>query len=230
MTHSYTGASSELDWRRDMIREVVYEPEKIKNRVEQALSKYFKEPEVIEVDFFPTRKGALTTGYFSRIDVKVQNAKVKELVIKDGFFSFKGITIKLFDLYRDKNLRLKELEDTQFRFTVSEDSINNAILEKNLPINDARLEILPGHLYFKGYFKTLFFKSHVETKGALVIKNKKHIHFYPDRLKLNSLPIPGFVKRTLSRKINPIIDLDDFDFIKSISEINLQQGIIEFKN
>lgn len=223
-------ANKDTEWRRQMLREVIFEPDKIKTRVEDALFKYFKEPEFINVRFFPTKKGELTSGYFSRIDVTVKKAKVKELMVKDGFFSFKGITIKLFDLYRDKNLRLKELEDTNFRFTVTEESINNAILEKNLPLRNARLEILQGQLYFRGYFKTLFFKSHVETKGRLEIKDNKHIYFYPDRLKLNSLPIPGFVKRTLSKKINPIIDLDDFNFIKSINEISLQRGIIEFKN
>ena len=223
-------ANKDTQWRRQMLREVIFEPEKIKTRVEKALFKYFKEPEFINVRFYPTKKGELTLGYFSRIDVTVKEAKVKELMVKDGFFSFKGITIKLFDLYRDNNLRLKELEDTQFRFTVTEESINDAILEKDLPLRNARLEIFQGQLYFRGYFKTLFFKSHVETKGRLEIKDKKYIYFYPDRLKLNALPIPGFIKRTLSKKINPIIDLDDFNFIKSINEISLQPGIIEFKN
>ena len=223
-------AAQDRQWRREMIREVIQEPEKIKERVKAALHKYFKKPEYIKVKFFPTKKGDLTAGYFSRIDVNVRNAKVKELMLEEGFFSFRDITIKLFNLYRDGNLRIKELGDTQFHFTVTEDSINNAILEKNLPLKNPRLAILPGQLYFRGSFKTLFFKSHVETKGRLAIKNNKHIYFYPDRLKLNSLPIPGFVKKTLSRKINPIIDLDDFNFIQSIAEINLKKGLVEFRN
>ncbi|MEE2924432.1 MAG: LmeA family phospholipid-binding protein [bacterium] len=223
-------AAQDRQWRREMIGEVIQEPEKIKSRVRDALHKYFKEPEYIKVKFFPTKKGDLASGYFTRIDVNVRNAKVKELKVEEGFFSFREITIKLFNLYRDGDLRIKDLKNTQFRFTVTEESINAAILEKKLPLKNARLAILPGQLYFRGYFKTLFFKSHVETKGRLAIKNNKHIHFYPDRLKLNSLPIPGFVKKTLSRKINPIIDLDDFNFIQSIAEINLQQGLVEFKN
>ena len=223
-------AAQDRQWRREMIGEVIQEPEKIKERVKNALHKYFKQPDYIKVKFFPTKKGDLTAGYFSRIDVNVRNAKVKELKVEEGFFSFRDITIKLFDLYRDGNLRIKDLKDTQFRFTVTEESINSAILEKKLPLKNARLAILPGQLYFRGFFKTLFFKSHVETKGRLVIKNNKPIYFYPYRLKLNSLPIPGFVKKTLSRKINPIIDLDDFNFIQSIAEINLQKGLVEFKS
>ena len=228
--NSTLNAAQDRQWRREMIGEVIDNPEKIKERVKNALHKYFKEPEYIKVKFFPTKKGDLVAGYFSRIDVNVRNAKVKELKLDEGFFSFRDITIKLFNLYRDGDLRIKKLKDTQFRFTVTEESINAAILEKKLPLKNARLAILPGQLYFRGFFKTLFFKSHVETKGRLAIKNNKHIYFYPDRLKLNSLPIPGFVKRTLSRKINPIIDLDDFNFIQSIAEINLQQGLVEFKN
>ena len=228
--NSAVTAADDRQWRREMINEVIHEPKKIKERVKSALHKYFKEPEYISVKFFPTRKGDLAAGYFSRIDVNVRNAKVKELKISEGFFSFREITVKLFNLYRDGDLRIKRLKDTQFRFTVTEESINAAVLEKKLPLKNARLAILPGQLYFRGFFKTLFFKSHVETKGRLAIKNNKHIYFYPDRLKLNSLPIPGFVKKTLSRKINPIIDLDDFNFIQSITEINLQKGLVEFKN
>ena len=73
-------------------------------------------------------------------------------------------------------------------------------------------------------------KSLVDTKGRLVVKDKTRVFFYPDRLKLNHIPIPGFVKRVITTKINPIINLDDFGFIKEISTINLSDGYIELIN
>ena len=83
--NSVLNAAQDRQWRREMIGEVIQEPEKIKNRVRDALYKYFKEPEYIKVKFFPTKKGDLASGYFSRIDVNVRNAKVKELKLKEGF-------------------------------------------------------------------------------------------------------------------------------------------------
>ena len=216
-------------WRSEMLTELLTQPEAIKVRVEKALKKYFKDPEEMEFEFFPTPKNKLALGFFSRIDVKVKNSKVKVLKVKEGTFSFRGLVLKLTNLYRDGDVRIKELENTKFDFVVTEQSINEAIAEKKLPLKNPRLKINLGQLYFKGSFRTLFFKSHVETKGRLEVKNKTHVYFYPDRLKLNSLPIPGFVKKSLSKKINPIINLDKFDFIKSIDSIQLMQGYIRFK-
>ena len=96
--NSTLNAAQDRQWRREMIGEVIDKPEKIKERVKNALHKYFKEPEYIKVKFFPTKKGDLVAGYFSRIDVNVRNAKVKELKLDEGFFSFREITIKLFNL------------------------------------------------------------------------------------------------------------------------------------
>ena len=71
-------AAQDRQWRREMIGEVIQEPEKIKSRVRDALHKYFKEPEYIKVKFFPTKKGDLASGYFTRIDVNVRNATEKQ--------------------------------------------------------------------------------------------------------------------------------------------------------
>ncbi len=41
--NSVLNAAQDRQWRREMIGEVIQEPEKIKNRVRDALYKYFKE-------------------------------------------------------------------------------------------------------------------------------------------------------------------------------------------
>lgn len=216
-------------WRQTMIMEVLNEPHKIQERVELAIQRYFKDPEFIEIKFYPTPQSKLAQGFFQRIDVRTRKAKVKVLKIEEGNFRFKGLTIKLANLYRDGRLRIDTVDDTDFYFKISEKSINDAVFEKKLPLRNPKLQILPGQLYFRASFKTLFFKSHVETKGRLEVRNKTKIYFYPDRLKLNSLPIPGFVKNSLTHKINPIIDLDDFSLVSNVDSIKLENGFIEFK-
>ncbi len=217
------------NFRSVMVREILEDPEAIRNRVEKALKGYFKSPEYIRVTFFPTPKSKFPLGYFSRIDVHIKNAKIKVLQVKEGVFKFHGLKLNLTNLYRDGKMRLRSVEKSQFHFQVTEESLNQAIREKRLPVLDPYLKIEPGRLSFSAKFRTLFIKSHVETKGRLAIQNGTQIYFYPERLKMNSVPIPGFVRKALSRKINPIIDLDDFDFIKTIDKINLKQGLIEFE-
>jgi hypothetical protein len=207
---------------RQLYHDVLNKPENVKKRVEDAMHKYFKNPEFMEVEFFPTPQAKIARGYFSRIEITLKGTKIKVLKIKDGWFSLRGITLDLKKLYKDNLIRVKKVEDTKMDVTILEEDLNKAIFEKNLPIKNPRLTIENRRLSFKGSFKTLFFKSHVDTKGRLEVKNKTEIYFYPDRLKLNSLPIPGFLKRTLSSKINPIIDLNDFSFITKIDEIKLQ--------
>jgi hypothetical protein len=215
------------NYRKEMVQEVLEDPEAIGKRVKKALERYFKDPEFFEVLIYPTPKEKVPLGYFSRIDVKFRNAHVKVLRVKEGSIRIYGLKVNLTNLYRDGTLRIREVGDTKFHFSITEEAMNQAIKDKNLPVDGARLRISPGRLAFSASFKTLFIRSHVETKGRLVIEDKTKIHFYPDRLKLNRVPIPGFVKKTLSRKINPILDLDDFEFIKSIDVIELKHGLIE---
>jgi hypothetical protein len=223
------GSKRRQNFRADMVREILEEPEAIKERVKKALKAYFKNPEFIRVTFFPTPLSKFPLGYFSRIDVHIKSAKVKALRVKEGNFRFHGLRINLNSLYRDGKMRLRSVEKSHYHFLVTEKSLNEAIREKRLPVINPYLSIEPGRLSFSAKFRTLFIKSHIETKGRLAIQNGTQIYFYPERLKMNSVPIPGFLRKALSRKINPIIDLDDFDFIKSIDKIILKQGLIEFQ-
>jgi hypothetical protein len=220
-------ASAGENYRYEMLEDILYHPEQIQIKVKSALQKYFKNPEELTVEFFPTKKSDLAKGYFSRIDVKLKKTKIKVLEIEEGNFSLIGIRLDLAKLYAQNLIRIRSIEDNELYFLITEEALNNAIQEKKLPIGNPNLTIRPGLLEFHANFRTLFIKSKVDTKGRLEVHNLTEIYFHPDRLKLNSIPIPGFLKRTISHKINPIIDLKDFSFIKSLSEIRLQNKQIE---
>jgi len=215
------------NYRKVMIDEVLEDPEAIGRRLKKALERYFKDPEEFKVLIYPTKREKVPLGYFSRIDVHFKRAHIKVLEVEEGSVQIYGLRVNLTNLYRDGNIRIREMEKSKFHFKIKEEALNQAIKDKNLPVDNARLRISPGRLAFSASFKTLFIRSHVETKGRLEIEDKTRIHFHPERLKLNRIPIPGFVKRTLSHKINPILDLDDFDFIHSIDSIELKHGMIE---
>ncbi|MCO4782797.1 MAG: LmeA family phospholipid-binding protein [Candidatus Cloacimonetes bacterium] len=215
---------------RGFFQEIMKDPNSLKGKVTKAFEKYFKSPDKLKIKFYPTKKKSLMRGYFDRIDVTFQNAQVKVLQIENASIQFFGLKINLLKLYKSGQLRIKDLKEAKFRIKISEKALNDAIFRKKLPLKNPRLKIGNGVLAFKAHFRTLFIKSLVDTKGRLLVKEKSKVFFYPDRLKLNHLPIPGFVKKVISNKINPIINLDDFDFIKEISEIDLSDGYIELIN
>lgn len=214
----------------NFFQEIVTNPDILKEKVSKAFKRYFKSPEKLEFKFYPTNKNKLMTGYFERIDISFQKAQVKVLQIEKASIEFYGLKINLLKLSKNGQIRIKELKQAKFNIKISEKALNEAIFRKKLPLKNPRLKIGNGVLAFKAHFRTLFIKSFVDTKGRLAVKDKTQVYFYPDRLKLNNLPIPGFVKRVISKKINPIINLDDFDFIKEISDIDLSDGYIELIN
>ncbi|PCJ17432.1 MAG: hypothetical protein COB02_13485 [Candidatus Cloacimonadota bacterium] len=214
----------------NFFREILEDPEQLKARVSKALERYFKSPKKLKIKFYPTKKSKLTQGYFKQIDIRFEDSQIKVLQIESAAIKFYGLKISLLKLYKTGQLRIKSLDEAKFKIRISEKALNDAIFRKKLPLKNPRLIIGNGVLGFKAYFKTLFIKSYVDTKGKLLVKDKTKVYFYPDRLKLNHIPIPGFVKRIISKKINPIINLDDFDFIKEISKIDLSNGYIELIN
>lgn len=214
----------------NFFQEIMRDPNVLKTKVSKAFEGYFKSPEKLKIKFYPTNKKNLLKGYFERIDVSFHNAQVKVLQIENASIEFYGLKINLLKLYRSGQLRIKDLKEAKFRIKISEKALNDAIFRKKLPLKNPRLKIGNGVLAFRAHFRTLFIKSLVDTKGRLAVKDKTQVYFYPDRLKLNHLPIPGFVKKVISNKINPIINLDDFDFIKEISNIDLSDGYIELIN
>ena len=220
------GASPD-NYRKVMIDEVLDDPEAIGKRLKLALKRYFKEPEEFDVLIYPTDRAKVPLGFFSRVDVKFKRTKIKVLEVEEGSIQIYGLRINLPSLYRDKTIRIRSLDKTKFHFKIKEEALNEAIAKKNLPVHNAQLSIHPGKIAFTASFRTLFIKSHVETKGRLEVEDKTKIKFHPDRLKLNRVPIPGFVKQAISKKINPILDLDDFEFIDSIDSIELKHGLIE---
>ena len=63
--NSMLNAAQDRQWRREMIGEVIQEPENKKSS-KNALYKYFKEPEYIKVKFSP-QEGRPSIRYFSEL-------------------------------------------------------------------------------------------------------------------------------------------------------------------
>lgn len=207
--------------------EILQEPEILQNRIRKAMDRYFRNPEFLRVEFFPTPKAELVRGYFERIDIQMKNTTIKILNVTEASVSLRGLRIDLRELYEEGTIELLNAEESKFRFLISEESVNKAILEKNVPILDPHMKFNNGHLVFRGKWRTLFFKSDVETKGRLEVIGGNKIAFYPDRVKLNSVPIPKFIRNTIVRKINPIIDLETMSLISGVDQIILKEGFME---
>lgn len=209
------------------LAEILKDPEILQNRVRKALDHYFRNPEYLRIEFFPTEKAELSRGYFERIDIQMKNTTIKILNVAEANISLNGLRIDLQELYDDGTIELINASEVKFHFLIDEASVNKAILEKKVPISNPHMKFNNGSLTFRGKWQTLFLRSEVETKGRLEIVDGNKIVFYPSRVKLNSIPLPKLIRNTIVHKINPIINMETMKFISAIDKIILKEGFIE---
>lgn len=210
-------------------QELLFHPEKLEERIRTALAHYIESAEKLEAEFIQPEKSRLLLGEFEKITIRFQRARIKKVVLDEGEFILFKPRIQLNDLYSEGKLRISTMQASDFYLKIQQVHMNQALQEKKLPLENPELRFLDGHMEFKARFRTLFIKQLVETKGNFEVKDQHEIHFIPFRLKLNHIPLPGFVKNTIRNKINPVLDLKNFPLAGEVESITIHPGILEIR-
>lgn len=199
---------------RECYELAVRRPDDLYSLMKKVLATYMENPDTVEMAFAPSSPFERLAGRFKRIEIALRSTKIKKLGLDYGFIVLEDVVIDLPRLVRDHKFRFREKGRTEFLFVVSEEALNGLLKEKGskLKVKNARLTLDDGHLNFSGRMRVLFFNNHVSVTGRLTPRHGTQIHFDTRALRLDFLPIPGFVRDILERKINPVADLKDFRF------------------
>lgn len=210
-------------------QELLFQPQKLEERIKQALTHYIESAERLEAEFVQPEKSRLLLGEFEKITVKFQKARIKKVILDEGEFILYKPRIQLNELYSEGKLRISTMQASDFYLKIQQAHMNQALLDKDLPLESPELRFLDGYMEFKARFRTLFIKQLVETRGHFEVKDQHEIHFIPFRLKLNHIPLPGFIKNTIRNKINPVLDLKNFPLAGEVESITIHPGILEIR-
>ncbi|MBW7874527.1 MAG: DUF2993 domain-containing protein [Candidatus Cloacimonetes bacterium] len=209
--------------------EAMTNPELVIERIHSAITTYIQTSTELDIDITMGSRAELIRGQVSRVHIRTQRAMVKNVMIDFGEFILHDPRIDMDQLYEHHKLRVLSMGKSDFKIRILEEDMNSSIRKKRLQIQEPQIRFLDDQLYFRARFQTLFIKSLVETQGQFEIRDQNQIYFVPNRIKLNRIPLPGFVKRSLTDKINPILDLRTFDLIDDIKEIRLKSGVVEIE-
>lgn len=203
------------DATSDSIAEIAYRnPERLYKTIRETLAQYIENPESLEMKIrFGDRLERLT-GRIDRVEVKLEKARVKGLEVQRGFIVLEDAVLDLPRLIEEKKFRFREKGKTEFYFEVDEDAINSLLDKKGakLKVRNAKLRLENDRIAFSGKVRFLFFNNHVSLHGSMFARNETEIHFVPQKLRLDFLPVPGMLLGAIRRKINPVADLADFRF------------------
>lgn len=203
-------------------------PETLKAMIHEVLCTYVENPETVRVAIELGSPIERLAGRLRRVEVSMEGTVIKKLKLDRGFIVLEDVVLDLPKLVREKRFRFREKGETQFFFEVSEAALNTLLAEKerSLKVRGAHLRLENGRMVFEGKMKVLFFNNHLRLDGRLYARNGTQVFFQPRGLKLDFLPIPGFLLGIINRKLNPVADLENFRFKVDIGRIETTKSRI----
>jgi len=119
----------------------------------------------------------------------------------------------------ERKFRFKDQGRVDVLLQVTETDINELFKVKRdkLKVRNPHIDFRPGYIRFSGGIRVLFFNNQVRVAGVLRIKNGDEVHFRPRWMNLDFLPVPGFIMRTIAKRVNPMATFDSFKFKLDLS-------------
>lgn len=192
--------------------------EEIEQRLGAWLDRKLRNPEKIKVTCAHSGE-SWRAGHFDEIAVRLEGGKLDMVPVSTGTMRMTNVTIDLPRLFSDGEVVITSKAVAEAHLEVTQDGLN-AVLEKKakrLRVETPHIELADGQVQFTGRMKTLLIKNDVMTAGRFEISDGAKLNFFPTRLKVGYLPLPGAALSALARRFNPIVDLARLKPIRGIT-------------
>lgn len=164
--------------------------------------------------------------------IELNNALFNKLRVKNAWFVLKKPIIDMQRLWCKGVLKLKSVDDIKFQIFITEKELNHFLNAKEDNINIRRPEVKIGNDYIilRGYGEVFKIKMTFRVKGYFEVRDKYFIYFIPKNVKFNRIPLPGFMVKNLVKRINPVMDLREFQFPIRLDNIIMKDGLLILEN
>lgn len=207
--------------RAEIYRMVVQDPALVIKRVEETLFSYLDRPENMKLSIVPETDAKLLAGGFKELTFSFENSVVKDLKIRRAFVHVTDCVVDFEQMLVHEKFRFKEQGKVDLLLTVTEEDLNDVMRRKtsSRKVRNGRLDFRPGQVRFTGGIKLLFFNNQVRVAGRISVRNGNELYFSPQWMNLDFLPIPPFVLRAVSRRMNPVATLEKLKFSADLTII-----------
>ncbi len=189
----------------------------------EALPRYMDNPESCRIELEYGTPLELLGGKFKEIRITLEGSMVKGLRIEKAFFLLRNPVIDWVPLIEKHKFKVIDEGQVDLFLKVSEKDVNEMFRRKRkkLKVRSPVFDFRFGHIRFSGGLRVLFFKNRVKLAGRLSIRNGEDLYFHPRWMNIGFMPVPGFVVRSMMRRINPIASFRKFKFKIRLSVIEI---------
>ena len=203
--------------------------EGVRNRISQKIrGKYKVENLIIKV--IPFESDSLTQqGRFQSIVFSADKIERKGIALRKIYIKAFDVTLDTAQLYAGGAVATKSCKKPTFSGRVYKPDLNRLLALKETPIENLRVEFENKKLVFTGRYN-LGFGHNLRMVGELKVEKRRKINFIPTAASVNGIPLPAGPLRTMTNKLNPLIDFDKIPLKPRVDQIKIENDYVLIKS
>lgn len=204
----------------------------------RGMQEFLKSGESIKIRFFATMRDEIFSGKFRQVEIIFRDSALQgmeTLNIVRGRAVFQNVKFNIVKLMLEQKLVVESIGSTKFNFRLEEEDINKYLVaeQKRINLRNPEIQLRKDSLTFSASVRNRFFSARVRTEGQFEVRpDGRAVDFKSDKVRLNSLKIPGFVTGQVVSRINPVLRLDKFPLMDLIpvklNKIEIGDSWVEF--
>lgn len=176
---------------------------------------------------------ALSSCAFKRVAISGQSIEIKGLVISRLHIDVEDAIIDRSTTIKKERLRLLRNGIVKMSIEITENALNSFVKEKvknKDALSDPKVELTEGEFSLSGRSKWWIVKSSFRVAGHFEVSDENLVLFVPHKLKLSGMSAPGFLRRKLMDKLNPVLDMSRFPFEIKLKTISIGENSMVISN
>ncbi|MFH1454199.1 MAG: LmeA family phospholipid-binding protein [Armatimonadota bacterium] len=172
----------------------------------------------------PAKKYTVKIKDTNFMDILTGNIKDLYLMAEDvappGSPVLENVKVHLYNVSFDMD-KIKKIGKADFIITAGEEAINKYKDENLKEYPDLAVELKKDKILVSTNKKVMGFNLPVKVSGILEAEDSKKINFQCASITVSGIPLPSFVRDTLEKEINPLVDLTEIQIVTNILYIKI---------
>lgn len=205
--------------------EIASSPSIIHEKLISSMNKLLDNPATLTIELTPYNDERTTLGQFEKIIVVTSNGSVDGLMLYKADIEFEDVELDTTKLIRHEEIDPVSMKNINMDVTITQDDLNNFLEEKSrsIKVSNPRVELSPGKIELSGSARYGLLRARFWASGDFSIADEREIWFHARRMRLNHMSMPRSFIGSIVKRINPVLNLEQFPFKLNLSEIRIEE-------
>ncbi|MGM0599468.1 MAG: LmeA family phospholipid-binding protein [Candidatus Rifleibacteriota bacterium] len=204
----------------------------IHRKLIKSMKKVLTDPATLTIDITEFNREETIKGHLKRVEVFTSNGSVDNLMLNTADIDFENVWIDTRKLLEKEEIDPVKMSNINMYVVIKEKDMNSFLEKKSksIKVNRPRINMKNGKIELSGSTRYGWAKVEFWARGVFSIKNSQEIWFHPKRMKVNRMAMPRSFTGMITRKINPIFNLEEFPFKLNLKEIKVTNDQMIFNS